>query len=188
MKMLATALNKASYEDLYSIPENMIGEIFDGELFVMPRPSFRHSHAASVISMEISAPFHIGRGGPGGWIILYEPEICLGENILVPDLAGWKKERLPQPPDENYTTIPPDWVCEILSPSTVRIDRIRKMHIYACFEVKYSWLIDPIAKTLEIFKLESDRWVLLSAYSEHDKVRAEPFQEIEIALQNLWWE
>jgi Uma2 family endonuclease len=186
--MSVAALKKAVYEDLYSIPDNMIGEIIHGELIAMPRPSFRHSNAAAGITDEIRGPFHIGRGGPGGWIILYEPEVCLGENLLVPDIAGWKKERLPKPPDENYTIVPPDWVCEVLSPSTVRIDRIRKMHIYAQFNVPYSWLIDPVARTLEVFKLESGRWILLSAHSDNDKVHAEPFEEIEIALQNLWWE
>ena len=186
--MSETAFKKASYEDLYSIPDNMIGEIIDGELFAMPRPSFRHSNAVSGMTDEIRGPFQRGRGGPGGWVILYEPEICLGENILVPDLAGWKKERLPNPPVENYTTVPPDWVCEALSPGTVRIDRIRKMPIYAQFGISYAWLIDPVARTLEVFRLESGRWILLSVHSENDNVRAEPFQEIEIPLQHLWWE
>ncbi|HAO21982.1 MAG: hypothetical protein BWK80_13625 [Desulfobacteraceae bacterium IS3] len=186
--MLATALKKACYEDLYSIPDNMIGQIIDGELFAMPRPSFRHSEVASGITAEIKAPFQRGRGGPGGWIILYEPEICLGGDILVPDLSGWKKERLPKPPEQNYTTVPPDWICEVLSPGTFRVDRIKKMRIYAQFGVSYVWLVDPIAKMLEVFRLESGRWVLLSVNSDNDIVRAEPFHEIEIALENLWWE
>ncbi len=186
--MLATVLKKASYEDLYSIPENMIGEIIDGELYTMPRPSFRHSNVVGGISDEIRIPFQRGKGGPGGWIILFEPEIFLGGDILVPDLAGWKKERLPKPPTENYTTVPPDWICEVLSPATFRIDRIKKMRIYARFGVSHVWLVDPIAKTLEVFRLESERWLLLSAHSENDIVRAEPFQEIEIALEHLWWE
>ena len=183
-----TALKKASYEDLNSIPDNMIGEVIDGELFAVPRPSFRHSNAVSGITDEIRRPFQRGSGGPGGWVILYEPEICMDENILVPDLAGWRKERLPKPPEQNYTTVPPDWICEALSPSTVRIDRIRKMPIYAQFGVLYAWLIDPVARTLEVFRLESGRWVLLSVHSENDIVRAEPFQEVEIALHHLWWE
>lgn len=186
--MLATALKKATYEDLYSIPDNMIGEIIDGELFAMPRPSFRHSNVVGGITDEIRMPFQRGRGGPGGWMILYEPEICLDGNILVPDLAGWKKERLPKPPAQNYTTVAPDWLCEVLSPGTVRIDRIKKMRIYAQFNVPYVWLVDPIARTLEIFRLESGRWILLSVHSENDMVRAEPFQEVEIALEHFWWE
>ncbi|MGD9975395.1 MAG: Uma2 family endonuclease [Desulfatirhabdiaceae bacterium] len=186
--MTATALTKATYDDLYTIPENRIGEIIDGELFATPRPSFRHSNVVSGITGEIIGPFRRGRDGPGGWIILYEPEICLGENILVPDLAGWKKERLSKPPEENYTTIVPDWICEVLSPGTVRIDRIRKMPIYAGFGVPHIWLIDPIAKTLEVYKLETGRWLLLSTDGDKDRVRAEPFQEIEIDLDYLWWD
>jgi Uma2 family endonuclease len=186
--MTETAFKKITYEDLYTIPENMIGEIIDGGLYAMPRPSFRHSNVVSGITDEIKSPFQKGRGGPGGWIILYEPEICLGENILVPDLAGWKKERLSKPPEENYTTIVPDWICEVLSPGTVRIDRIRKMPIYAEFGVRHIWLIDPIAKTFEVYRLEAGRWMLLSTHGENDRVRAEPFQEIEIALEYLWWE
>jgi Uma2 family endonuclease len=186
--MTATALKKVTYEDLYTLPDNMIGEIIDGELVAVPRPSFRHSNVVSGITDEIKSPFQRGRGGPGGWIILYEPEICLGENILVPDLAGWKKERLPKPPEKNFTPIAPDWICEVLSPGTVRIDRIRKMPIYAKFGVLYAWLIDPIEKTLEVYRLENSRWVLFSVHSENDRVRAEPFQEVEIALEYLWWE
>jgi Uma2 family endonuclease len=185
--MTATAFKKITYEDLYTIPDNMIGQIIDGELVTMPRPSFRHSNVVSVITYEISGPFQRGKGGPGGWIILYEPEICLDENILVPDLAGWKKERLLKPPEENYTTTPPDWICEVLSPGTVRIDRNRKMPVYAKSGIQHAWLIDPIERTLEVYRLEAGRWVLFSVHSENDRVRAEPFQEIEIDLEYLWW-
>lgn len=178
----------AIYEDLHSLPDNMIGQIIDGELIAVPRPSFRHSNVASGITGEIRGPFQNGSGGPGGWIILYEPEICLGDNILVPDLAAWRRERLPSPPETNYATIPPDWVCEVLSHSTVRIDRIRKMPLYAEFAVQYCWLVDPIARTLEVFRLESGKWVIASVHGENDRVRAEPFREIEISLQHLWWE
>jgi len=185
--MLKKNQKKAVYEDLHSLPENMIGEIMDGELIAVPRPSYRHSYVASGITGEIRRPFQSGSGGPGGWIILYEPEICLDDNILVPDLAAWKKERLPEPPETNYTTIPPDWVCEILSHSTVRIDRIRKLPLYAQFGVAYAWLIDPTDKTLEAFRLENGKWVLLGVRGENERVRIEPFQEIEICLENLWW-
>jgi len=121
-------------------------------------------------------------------VILDETEIMLGENLLVPDLAGWRRERFPGLPKDNWLSVSPDWVCEILSPSTLRVDKIRKMPIYARHEVAYLWLIDPIPKTLDVFKLESGKWVLLYAFVEDDKVRAEPFQEIEIELGNLWIE
>jgi Uma2 family endonuclease len=187
--MSEPAENIARYEDLDSIPENMIGEIIDGELMVTPRPSARHANTAFGLSSELGPPYRFGRGnGPGGWIILFEPELRLGEHTLVPDLAGWRKERLPTPPEENWITVSPDWVCEILSPSTLRLDKIRKMPIYAGHSVSYLWLLDPQAKNLDVFRLESGRWFLLVSYVEDDKARAEPFQEVEIDLKNLWWE
>lgn len=186
--MAETARKKATYEDLHTLPDNVIGEIIDGELIATPRPSARHSNAAFVLSGEISPPYRFGRGGPGGWIILYEVEVMLGEHLLVPDFAGWRKERFPSLPKENWISIVPDWVCEILSPGTVKVDKIRKMPIYARYEVAHLWLIDPGAMTLEVFRLESGRWALLGTYAENDKVRAEPFHEIEIDLGNFWME
>ena len=185
--MAEPAKQKATYDDLYAIPENTTGEIIDGELFVTPRPARRHVHAASTLGGEIVPPFHFGRGGgPGGWIIYHEPELQLGEHTLVPDLAGWRKERFSAQPDEVGITVPPDWVCEILSPSTVRMDKVRKMPIYAQYGVRHLWLVEPLARTLDVFKLESQRWSLLATFTENDKVRIEPFQEIEMELGNLW--
>ena len=178
----------AEYEDLYNIPENMTGQIINGELVAMPRPSPKHSNAVSGIGFEIGPPYRFGRGGPGGWVILDEPEIRLGNDIFVPDLAGWKKERLPKFPKTNYISVPPDWICEVLSPSTEKADRAKKMPVYARFGISYIWLINPVEEILEVFKLDSGRWILLSVYSENDKLRAEPFQETEIDLQNLWFE
>jgi len=181
------ARKKASYEDLYSIPENMTGEIIDGELFVTPRPSRRHVGAASSLGYKIGPSYQFGeRGGPGGWIILVEPEIGLDEDILVPDLAGWRKERYPGDEPHNWISVTPDWICEVLSPGTAHKDKVKKMPTYARHGVPYFWLIDPIVKTLDVFNLESGRWVLLSSYAEDDKVRAEPFAEIEFALSDLW--
>ena len=177
---------KATYSDIIALPENMIGEIIDGELFATPRPAIRHSNAAFVLGGRLAPPYRFGEGGPGGWIILFENEILLGEHLLVPDFAGWRKDRFPGVPKENWISVPPDWVCEILSPGTMRVDRIRKMPIYGRYEVPFLWLIDPEARTLEVFKLESGKWLLASAFAEDDKVRAEPFQEIEFALGNLW--
>ncbi len=180
---------KATYDDLCSIPENMIGEIIDGELIVTPRPARRHVHAASALGGEILPPYQWGRGGgPGGWIIYHEPELHLASDVLVPDLAGWRKERLLILPEEHRFTIAPDWVCEVLSPGSARNDRMKKMRIYARDEVKFAWLIDPMLKMLEAFQLESGRWVVLGVYAENDKVRTEPFQEIEIELGGLWVE
>jgi Uma2 family endonuclease len=175
-------------EDLYNLPENMRGEIINGELIVTPRPARRHVEAAASLGGELVPPYRFGRGGPGGWIILDEPELHLEKDILIPDLAGWRKERLSTAPEEHRFTVPPDWVCEILSPKTARNDRIKKMRIYALHEVQSTWLIDLIVKTLEVFRLESGRWFLLNAFEQNDQVRAEPFQEVEIDIGNLWLE
>jgi Uma2 family endonuclease len=183
------ARKKVTYDDLYDIPENMTGQIIDGEMIVTPRPSARHSHAASTLGGEVVPPYRFGRsGGPGGWIILYEQELMFGEHLLVPDFSGWRKERFPGVPQENWISVPPDWVCEILSPGTARVDRVRKMPIYARNEIPFLWLIDPTAQTLEAYRLEAGKWLLLGAFAENDKFRAEPFQEIEMDLGNFWLE
>lgn len=185
--MAEPASRKASYEDLLDIPENMTGEIIDGELHVTPRPSRGHAHSITSLGGEIVPPYQFGRGGPGGWIILVEPEIRFGEDLLVPDLAGWKRERFPFEEPHNWISAPPDWVCELLSPDTMRKDRIHKMRIYAHHRVPYLWLIDPAVQSLEVFQLdESGRWVVLGVYLEDDKVCAEPFSKLEFDLSNLW--
>lgn len=188
--MVEPAGKEATYEDLYNVPENMTGEIIDGELIVTPGPSPRHSKASSILGHKIG-PYQVGEeSGPGGWIILDEVEIKFAEECwpIVPDLSGWKVERFPKIIDTNWISVPPDWVCEVLSPKTARLDRIKKMSKYAKFEVPYVWLIDPVLKTLEVFKLESGRWVRSDAFEENDKVRVEPFQEVEIDLGSLWLE
>jgi len=185
--MSEPAGKKAVYEDLYNIPENMTGEIIDGELIVSARPARRHVQAASILRAEILPPYQFGRGGgPGGWIIYDKPEVHFGDDVLVPDLAGWRRERLFVPPEEHRFTPAPDWVCEVFSPGSVRIDRIRKMRIYARYAVPHVWLIDPAVKTIEVFRLESGKWLLLDTFAEDDKIRAEPFEEIEIELADFW--
>lgn len=186
--MSSAAIKKAVYEDLYKLPDNVIGEIIAGELIASPRPSPRHAHSTLSLGDELTGPFQKGRGGPGGWLLLVEPELHLGEHILVPDLAAWKRERLAHPPAGNGIDVAPDWVCEVISPSSTRTDRVLKMPRYSEFKVPHLWLLDPLAKTLEVFKLDGGSWRLLSAHSENDKVRAEPFHEIEINLAELWWE
>lgn len=185
--MADPAKKRATYEDLYGIPENMTGEIIGGELHVSPRPSRRHTNAASTLGGELIPAFRFGRGGPGGWIIIIEPEIGLGEDILVPDLAGWKRERFPVEEPHNWISTVPDWVCEVLSPGTVGKDKIKKMPVYAQHGIPHCWLIDPIEKTLEIYRLQTGKWLILGMYAENARLRAEPFQEIEIDLSNLWF-
>jgi len=189
--MSEPAKKEAVYEDLYDLPENMTGEIIDGELIVTPRPAPKHVYTTSVLDKKIGSPYQFGEsGGPGGWIILVEPEIKFAEecNPIVPDLAGWKAERFPKAIETNWISVAPDWVCEMLSPRTRKYDRMKKMPKYARFEVQYAWLIDPSNRTLEVFQLRQGEWVVTGFYEEDDKVRAEPFTEIEIDLSSLWLE
>lgn len=180
------AKKRATYDDLYTIPDNMVGEIVDGELHAMPRPSPKHAKAASDLSGIVISSYRFGRGGPGGWIILYEPEIQLGEHTLVPDIAGWKKERFPLHVETNWIEVVPDWLCEVLSPGTMRLDKTKKMPIYAEYGVRHIWLVNPMEKTLDVFKLVSGGWMVSNSFVEDDRVIAEPFQEIEIDLAEIW--
>lgn len=176
----------ATYEDLLDLPEHLIGEILNGTLVTQPRPAPRHSRAASAIGGGLMNPFDHGRGGPGGWWILHEPEVHLGSNVLVPDLAGWRRERLPVFPDEAYFTLAPDWVCEVLSPGTARTDRVVKMPIYAAEGVAWIWLVDPDQRTLEVFRLHEGHWVMEHAWQEAEAVAAPPFAELTFSLADLW--
>ena len=134
--------------------------------------------------VKIGGPFDIG--GPGGWWILDEPEIHLDSHILVPDLAGWKRERMPQIPDEAFFTLIPDWVCEVLSPSTRRLDKSKKMPLYAQQGLRYLWLVDPVDKTLEVYENQSGKWFLHHVYSDNDVAQAAPFDSLKIDLSELW--
>jgi Uma2 family endonuclease len=176
----------ASYQDLLDVPDHLVAEILDGDLFATPRPSLRHSHSSSVLGVEIGGPYHQGRGGPGGWWILDEPELHLGDDVLVPDLAGWRRSRLPEIPDEAFLTLAPDWVCEVLSPATERIDRSRKLRIYAREGVPHAWLLNPTVRTLEVLRLEGGRWVVSATHDGDQIVRVEPFAEVAIELMRLW--
>jgi len=184
--MSEPAKKKATYDDICGAPENMVAEIVAGELILTPRPARKHGYTSTTLVEEIGPPYHRGRGGPGGWIFIVEPEIMLGEDIFVPDIAGWKAERFIREEEQNPVSVAPDWVCEVLSRSTFRLDRVRKMPKYAAYGVGYLWFIDPEHKTLEIYRLESSRWFMLGAFDGAEKVRGEPFQEIEIDLSDLW--
>lgn len=176
----------ATYDDILALPEHVVGEIISGELIVSPRPAPRHAVAASVLSGELGPPYHSGQGGPGGWWILFEPELHLDDDVLVPDLAGWRRQRLPSIPETTYFTLAPDWVCEVLSPGTARLDRQRKLAIYARERVSHAWLLDPLERTLEVLRLENGQWVIASVHAEDDDVRAEPFDATVLRLARLW--
>lgn len=184
--MADPARRKASYEDVLSAPEHVIAEIIDGDLVLQPRPAARHSAVASALGEELGPPFKRGRGGPGGWLILDEPELHLSLDILVPDLAAWRRERLPRIGNEAYFELPPDWVCEVLSPSTEKRDRVSKLFVYARERVPNAWLINPSQRTLEVLRLTSEGWLTLAVHHDDQRVRAEPFDAVELDLSVLW--
>jgi Uma2 family endonuclease len=177
---------RATYDDLRRVPDSLVAEILDGDLYTTPRPSPRHANASSVLGAQLAGPFHMGRRGPGGWWILDEPELHLREDVIVPDIAGWRRERLPALPDTAAFTLRPDWVCEVLSPSTEDLDRGRKLTIYAREEVPYLWLINPSTKTLETFALADGLWSAAATLTGATLARVQPFEAIELELHALW--
>ena len=164
----------------------MVAELIHGVLHTNPRPASPHAAATTALGEELGPPFKRGRGGPGGWIILDEPEIHLGDNVLVPDMAGWRRERMPAIAEVPFFTLPPDWVCEVLSKSTAKLDKSEKLPLYAEHRVAHAWLIDPILRTLEVLRLEGGRWSILATHKDDARVRAEPFDAIELDLSVLW--
>jgi Uma2 family endonuclease len=183
----AVQRKSATYEDLLAVPDHQVAEILDGELFASPRPALRHSHAASAVGGDLLTQFHhSGSDRPGGWWILDEPELHLGGDVLVPDVAGWRRTRLAVMPDAAWLDLAPDWVCEVISPSTESIDRGRKLPIYARERVGHVWLVNPAAKTHEVYRLSESNWVLIHTYVNDDVVRAEPFDQVALEI-GRWW-
>lgn len=180
-----------TYADIEALPANVVGEIIAGELVVSPRPAPRHARAASALGGILSGPFDFGHGGPGGWWILDEPELHLGVDAafaaVVPDLGGWRRERMPALPDEEaFFTLAPDWVCEVLSPRSAAMDRAEKLPFYGRAGVAFAWLVDPRARTLEAFRQEGDGWRLVGSFREDARVCCAPFDAVEIELRLLW--
>ena len=178
---------RATYEDLFDLPENVVGEILTGGLYTHPHHAPKHAHAYSALGYTVGGPFSGGIDGPGGWWILDEPELHLESDILVPDIVGWRRERMPKLPETAWFELAPDWVCEILSPSTARTDRIIKMPIYAREGVKHLWLVDPDLQTLEVYELNTDaHWTLIATLKDDDPCSQPPFDAIEFSLGVLW--
>jgi Uma2 family endonuclease len=187
---------KATYQDVLDAPEHMVAEVLGGVLHLSPRPAPPHANAATQLISQIHPPFARGKAGPGGWIILIEPEIHLHDDIVVPDIAGWRRTTMDRTGDElAYFDIRPDWICEVLSPSTAKIDRTLKLAIYAREGVQHAWLVDPRSYTLEVLRCESGtcrhappdlKWVTVGVFSEDDRIHAEPFDAIELDLAELW--
>jgi Uma2 family endonuclease len=184
--MAEPANREATYEDLLRVPPPLVAEILYGQLHTHPRPAPRHAIASSALGGALFDPFGRGSGGPGGWWILDEPEIHLGRHVVVPDIAGWQRQRMPALPDTAWFALAPDWVCEVLSPATAQTDRSLKLPLYAEQGVGHCWLVDPLLRTLEAYQLKEGRWVLLTTLREADPVRLPPFDAIEFGLDALW--
>jgi Uma2 family endonuclease len=182
--MTARLRQFATYEDLIAVPENMVAELIDGELYASPRPAGPHTLAESALGGLLIPPFQFGNGGPGGCWILDKPELHFGRNVLVPDLAGWRKERMPEIPTSHIFSVVPDWVCEVISPSSGRLDRLKKMPIYAREGVPFAWLVDPVEQLLEAHRLHDGEWHV--RVHGGDKLRVEPFEAIEMDMTHVW--
>ena len=177
---------RATYHDMLDAPPHMVAEIIDGTLFTHPRPASLHARACYELGSIIGPPFSRGREGPGGWWVLFEPEIHLGEDIVVPDLAGWRRERMPEFPEVAYFTLAPDWVCEVLSPSTRRLDLGGKRAVYVRAGVGYIWFADPELRSFEAFALRGKEWVLIDKLFDDASVSLPPFEAISFDLGDLW--
>lgn len=188
MSKLARQLDRpATYQDLEELPPSLKGEIIDGVLYTQPRPRPRHSLASAAIGSRVFGKYHDGAGGPGGWWILTEPGIELPDSPEVaPDLAGWRRERLPRLPADEPIRLAPDWICEILSPSNRAYDRTVKFPFHARVGVAHLWVVDPEARTVEVKQLVAGRWSDIAAFSDDDLLVAPPFLELEIPLGSLW--
>ncbi len=191
----STERNDPSVEAAFqAAPPEQVAEILDGELHLSPRPARPHANVASNLGILIGGPFKFGRGGPGGWVILDEPELHLGPrpDKLVPDLAGWRRERLPRAVGGDdapaHYDLAPDWACEVLSERTRSRDKGQKMRIYAREGVRHLWHVDPLARTLDIFRLTEGRWLLVDSFAGEERVRAEPFEALELELSLVWAE
>ena len=177
---------RATYQDVLDAPAHLVAEIVSGTLYTHPRPAPQHATASSVLGGMLGPPFHRGDGGPGGWRILDEPELHLGEDIVVPDLAGWRRERMPELPDTAYFTLAPDWVCETMSDSTREFDLNGKRPVYAREEVLHLWLVEPVDRTLEAFELHKGQWLLIASAKDDEPVSIRPFDAITFSLGDLW--
>jgi Uma2 family endonuclease len=188
--MAEAAERKATWADVLAHSEDERVEVLSGELVTIPAPLPRHSKTQGSLRRFVGGPFDDddGHGGPGGWWILIEIDVRLETHEIVrPDLAGWRRERLPEPGDIRPIDVVPDWICEVISPTTASRDRVTKRALYARFGVPYYWMVDPGARTLETLRLGDDgRWIELGAWDDEATARIEPFEAIELAVGRLF--
>jgi Uma2 family endonuclease len=175
----------ATWDDLLDVPEGFIGEIVAGEVVVSPRPANPHGNVTSDLGGLLAGPFRFGVNGPGGWVIVDEPRIRFGEDIRVPDLAGWRRERYSGPAAGPLTVIP-DWICEVISPSTESEDRGPKRDLYRRAGVRHLWLISWIGRTIEVFRGTTEGWLNVDTFSGDTRARIAPFDAVELDLSLLW--
>jgi Uma2 family endonuclease len=183
-----TRIDQATYSVLNALPKGWVGEIIEGELVASPRPQAAQTRAAFMLGVELGEQLDPRRGGNGRWCFLRAPELHLGRDVLVPDLAGWRRDRVAQPPEpsEPFLTLAPDWVCEVVSPVTISLDRVRKLPLYAQHGVSHAWFIDPEARTLEVFQRLKRGWLFAASYEGDALVRVEPFSNVSLELGALW--
>ena len=177
---------RATCQDVLEAPRHQVAEIVDGALYTNPRPAAPHALAASALEIDLGTAFQFGRGGPGGWWIIVEPELHPSNDILVPDLAGWRRARMASYPATAYFTLTPDWVCEILSPSTRKLDLEAKRPAYAREGVRHLWLVDPGERTLEAFELTTGAWTRIATADDDELVRIAPFEAAGFNLADIW--
>jgi hypothetical protein len=171
----------AIYDDVIAAPRNLVAEIVEGRLYGTHRAPLRLSLVASAVGRVLDSSER------DRWWILPKAEIHLGDNVLVPDLSGWRRERLPEIPDAPWMSIVPDWTCEVmLSPSAERLDRVVKMPFYAHEGVACVWLVKPLTRTLEVYWRDGSSWSLIDVRSGDGIIRVEPFDELEWDLGRLW--
>lgn len=187
---MAVVKRRATYADLEQVPDTKVAELIDGDLIVSPRPASPHARATTALGFRLANAFDgpPGGGRPGGWWLLFEPELHFGKDVLVPDVAGWRHERMARIPNVAAFTLAPDWICETTSPSTGMVDRARKMPIYARQGVGHLWIVDPSTRTLEIYRLHDGGWVVAGTHGGDASVQGEPFEAITLALGDLWLE
>jgi Uma2 family endonuclease len=189
---MAAVTRPRSFEELWQalqdVPEHLTGEIVEGEIVAHARPAAPHLEASARLGSLLGPAFTLGTGGPGpgGWVILYEPGIRFGDQYRIPDMAGWRTERYARPKGNGPYLVMPDWVCEFLSKSTAVDDRTKKLPLYARYNVRHAWFIDAAARTLEVFRLVGEQWMLAQTFGGDTKARAEPFDAIEIDLSLVW--
>ncbi len=182
---MSTGAFPPRYDELLALPDDVIGEIMEGELVVTPRPAHLATSTTLALGAELSKAT-AESAGRHGWWIFDDAKLRLGSNLLVPDLAGWRRQRMPKKSDKKFFDLAPDWACEVLSPSTAVIDRTRKVRLYASLGLCWLWVVDPPHRTVEVLWLEGDEWVVVGAFGGDTKAHIAPFDSIEIQLSSLW--